>query len=372
MCTQHTRCFLHMLDHLLPSVARMLWHLIHSLGAIGLAVALRWEDYKKIRLQQGQPVIGTQSLFEKIWREHDEIIEFGALGHPTCPICGKYQVDRDALGERTDAAAIARRLALDEANHVHNEEHMGERRYAEAAWFRGETYPKSMTCLRIDAPTQHQFDLPRQRKIARDVVKTLDGIRRWMSKITGAQIAGFGILASIARVALGGGPNLVCTVLMLALMQMVEKGVPLGARLMLILDNTTAENKNTIVIGVLACFVAWGWFEEAGFFSQPVGHTYNELDQSFNTMIKKMKQYTVYTVSKMMSLMFKFLAPYGIFAVIELPYLWDFSSVVLSHFHDVGGFATSQFGEGMHEFRLKKDREGIVRLHMRQSSQASG
>lgn len=93
------------------------------------------------------------------------------------------------------------------------------------------------------------------------------------------------MLASVARVALGGGPNLVCTVLMLCLTSMMDRGIPIGGKLMLILDNTTGENKNTIVIGCLACMVLWGWFEEAAFFSQPVGHTFNELDQSFNTYL---------------------------------------------------------------------------------------
>lgn len=316
--------------------------------------------------------MGSKGLFEKIWREHDEIVQHGSLGHPKCPTCAKFEVDRDAIAERTDSAAVALRAQLDEAEAVHNEEHLGERDYADRAWCHGETYPKRVTCIRIDAPTQHQFDVPRQRKIARDIVKTLDGARRWMSKITGSQIAGVGMLATVARIALGGGPNLVCTVLMLSLMAMVERGHSLGARLMLILDNTTGENKNTTVIGFLACLVAWDWFEEAGFFSMPVGHTYNELDQSFNTLIRRMMQYSIYTVSKMIELIFTFLEPYGVFAVIELPYLWDFTAMVQPHMHPLGGFATNQFGDGMHEFRLKKDRDGVVRLHMRQSSQASG
>lgn len=335
-------------------------------------VSLRWEDYKKFRLQRGLKVVGSKGLFEKIWREHDEIVQYGSIGHPKCPTCGKLEAQRDSIGERTDRAAAALRAELDAADAAHAAEHMGERNYAEQAWYIGETYPKRMTCIRIDAPTQHQFDVPRQRKIARDIVKTLEGSRRWMSKITGSQIAGVGMLATVARIALGGGPNLVCTVLMLSLMAMMEKGHPIGARLMLVLDNTTGENKNSTVIGFLACLVAWDWFEETGFFSQPVGHTYNELDQSFNTLIKKMMQYAVYTVSKMVALIFKFLEPYGVFAVIELPYLWDFTAMVQPHMNPLGGFATSQFGEGMHEFRFKKDRNGVVRLHMRQSSQASG
>lgn len=317
-------------------------------------------------------MLGSQTLFEKIWREHDEITQHGAVGHAKCPICGQYQKDRDALGERTDAAAVAQRAQLDDADEAHAKEHQGERAYADAAWYQGQTYPRRMTCIRIDAPTQHQFDLPRQRKIARDIIKTLDTSKRWSSKITGAQISGVGMLATVARVALGGGANLVCTVLMLCLMSMVERGATIGARLMLILDNTTGENKNVTVIGFLACLVQWDWFEEAGFFSQPVGHTFNELDQSFRVVIQKMLQFTVYTVSKMLSLIYKFLQPYGIFSVVELPYLWDFAKWLKPHMHNLGGFATSQFGEGMHEFRLKKDGEGVVRLHMRQSAQASG
>lgn len=335
-------------------------------------VALRWEDYKKFRLQRGLPVLGSRSLFEKVWREHDEIMEHGAKGHPKCPICGKYQKDRDALDDRTDAAAVAKRAQLAEADEAHALEHMGERRYAETAWYQGETYPRRMTCIRIDAPTQHQFDLPRQRKIARDIIKTLDGSKRWASKITGAQIAGVGMLASVARAALGGGANLVCTVLMLCLMSMMERGASIGARLMLILDNTTGENKNATVICFLAYLVQCDWFEEAGFFSQPVGHTFNELDQSFNTLIEKMLQYTVYTVSRIISLIYMFLQPYGIFKVVELPYLWDFKGWLLPHMYIPGGYATNQFGTGMHEFRLKKDRDGVVRLHMRASAQASG
>ncbi|KAL3910478.1 MAG: hypothetical protein SGPRY_009042 [Prymnesium sp.] len=105
-----------------------------------------------------------------------------------------------------------------------------------------------------------------------------------------------------------------------------------------------------------------------------VGHTYNELalDQSFNTLIQRMLQYTVYTISRMLALIWLFLDKYGIFEVVELPHLWDFSALVSPLMHDIGGYATSQFGEGMHEFRLKKDHEGVVRLHMRQSSKASG
>eukprot|EP00965_Chrysotila_dentata_P172957 5708166-Pleurochrysis_carterae.AAC.1 len=65
------------------------------------------------------------------------------------------------------------------------------------------------------APTQHQFDIPFQRRKPRNVVKSLDGVRKWQSKITGAMAAGHGLFCFVARCALGSGPNLVLTVLIL-------------------------------------------------------------------------------------------------------------------------------------------------------------
>ncbi|KAL1521156.1 hypothetical protein AB1Y20_022709 [Prymnesium parvum] len=158
------------------------------------SVALRWADYKKSRQKKSLPIIGSESLFTKLWKEHEEIVQYGAVGHAKCKDCGKHDAELDGLGDRTDSVAQERRKALAEWNAMHTEEHMGERRYAEDAWFRGETYPERMTCVRIDAPTQHQFDLPRQRRISRDMVKSLDGAKRWSSKITGAQVS----IASLA------------------------------------------------------------------------------------------------------------------------------------------------------------------------------
>jgi hypothetical protein len=52
----------------------------------------RWEEYKKKRTAKGLPVIGSYSLFEKIWDSHTEIREFGAKGHAKCDDCGLIQV----------------------------------------------------------------------------------------------------------------------------------------------------------------------------------------------------------------------------------------------------------------------------------------
>lgn len=144
--------------------------------------------HTRSRQQKSLPIIGSESLFTKLWKEHEEIVTYRTTGHAKCKDCAKHDAELDSLGNRTDAVAQERRQALAAQNVMYTAEHMGERRYAEDAWFRGETYPSRIICIRIDAPIQHQFDLPRQRRVSRDIVKSLDGAKRWSSKITGAQV----------------------------------------------------------------------------------------------------------------------------------------------------------------------------------------
>jgi len=101
------------------------------------------------------------------------------------------------------------------------------------------------------------------------------------------------------------------------------------------------------------------------------GHTFTVLDQSFNTMISQLMSVPIYTVASLMEHMFTFLRPYNCISVIELDHLWDWKEFFKPHVHRLGGFATGQFGAGMHEFYARKDSDGIVRLWFRASSQSS-
>lgn len=76
----------------------------------------------------------------------------------------------------------------------------------------------------------------------------------------------------------------------------------LGSRLHVQLDNTCGENKNKTVIAFLAWLVYADIFEEAGFFCLMKGHTFTLLDQSFGTLIKGLKAYAVYTISRLLYL----------------------------------------------------------------------
>eukprot|EP00965_Chrysotila_dentata_P106158 3506354-Pleurochrysis_carterae.AAC.1 len=316
-----------------------------------------------MRIARGLPIIGSESLFRKIWNEHTEIRESAAKLHPQCEKCGELGARLDRISRATDAESMKLRAEIHDAKvsccplfvhvsdtlaltrlyyftwlHVlmvhsaclcwqcsHDEEHRTERRYSYDTCYRGESHPDRLRCIKIDVPTQHQLDLPCQLSQSRDVVKGLDGARKGQSKVTGAMASGIGMCAFIARAeiywmraqpgadypgadfatsAFGAYACSACPSSIFsehdALFPSAQGG--LGARLQIQLDNTCSENKNKTVIAFLVCLVYTDVFEEAGFFCMMKGHTFTLLDQSFSVLIGKLKTYACYTISKLLDL----------------------------------------------------------------------
>ena len=176
----------------------------------------------------------------------------------------------------------------------------------------------------------------------------------------GVMVAGKGMYAYLVRAGLGGGSNLACTCLYLTLLELVQQKQPIGAHINVLLDNTGAENKNNYMIYFLAWLVQRGVCDEASFFCMMVGHTYTELDQSFSTLLTQMGQVAMYTVKDMMDRIYQYLQPYDCRDVEDLHCLWDWKAFFAPHTGTLQGFGTNQFGSGMHEFLLRKDRNGQV------------
>lgn len=217
---------------------------------------------------------GSESLFTKLWREHTEIVDYPAKGHPTCDKCGKIAAGKAKWEDRNDPAAREQIAKYDAEQKQHDDEHRGERAYAEDIWYKGECYPHRVTAFNMDAPTETQFDVPVQNRRATDIIKSLEGSPRWSSKLMGLLIAGAGMRAYLARDGLGCGPNLSLTVLYLGLMSLAAAGRPFGTVFNVLLDNTGEANKNNEMIFFLAWLVAMDYFEEASFFCMIKGHTY--------------------------------------------------------------------------------------------------
>ena len=225
------------------------------------AVKARWDTYVEHRRKAGLSVIGSLSLFAKLWRAHTEIVEFGAKGHAKCDTCGEIEVERERYKGRPDklAECDARKVCTascpmpkphmythtcthahththihththlyhdlypPHAQAAHDANHRGERDYAEDIWFKAEHHPSRVTAFSMDAPTETQFDVPVQQRTAYDPVKSLDTAKKWSSKITGLMMAGMGMLAFVSRDGLGSGPNLSCTVLYLSLLHVASR-----------------------------------------------------------------------------------------------------------------------------------------------------
>ena len=334
-------------------------------------VPKRWEDYRKFRIRKKLPVVGSYGLFKKLWVAHTEIHEYGAKGHPKCDDCGRIEAEKDALEERRDDQAVSKKKELDLEQAEHDLDHRGEREYASDIWNKAECNPDLVTAVNFDAPTEDEFDVPVQRRMARDVVKSLEGQKKWSSKIMGVMCSGWGMIAYVSRAGLGSGPNLTCTCIYKTLMMLEENGRELGRRLNALMDNTSGDNKNNEFVQFLAWLVDEDYFSDDSFFCQLKGHTFTIIDQSFNTMISQMKGENIYSVETLLSFILKFLRPYGCREVVELNQLWDwkakFEPHVCSRFK---GFCTGQFGSGMHDVYIRKV-DGITRIWFRKSSKAS-
>lgn len=286
--------------------------------------------------------------------------------------CGDLISERAKYEDRTDPAAREHLKRIAEEQMQHDADHLGERAYAEDAWFKGEEFPHRVTAMSMDAPTEYQFDVPVQQRTSHDPVKSLDGAKKWSSKVVGVMVAGWGELAFVARDGLGSGANLSCTVLYVTFLAMVAAGRTLGSSFNVLLDNTSADNKNNAVIFFLGWLVAIGAFEEASAFMMMKGHTYSRIDQSFRTLIVRMRSVAVWTVSMLLTVIFECLQPYDPVAVEELHHLWDWKAFFQDAIHEeFSGFATGQYGSGMHEIRCRKDHNGDVRVWFRKSSRSS-
>ena len=149
-----------------------------------LSIKKRWQEYCEEQRRHALPIVGSESLFSKLWKSSG-IREEKSVGHAKCDTCGKLQADLDACKGRTDEEGKRQYERVQAKKAAHKAAHRGERDFGEDFWRKAKKHPQLVTAMSMDAPTEKQFDVPVQQRNARDVVKALDGAKRWSSKITG-------------------------------------------------------------------------------------------------------------------------------------------------------------------------------------------
>ena len=188
-----------------------------------------WARYEQSCDEAKVPTVGSERLLWSEWKAHPEIVEQAPTGHDICDTCAEFRARGAALQGLTGQQATADRAQLHAEIAAHKAFYGREQKYDDLAHTRAIHEPEAVTAIMIDAPTQHQFDLPNQARGRRDTAKKLDGKQRWGMKVEGVFDSGVGMLLFVARAALGGGANLICTVLMLTIMHHVESSLrPLG------------------------------------------------------------------------------------------------------------------------------------------------
>jgi len=150
-----------------------------------------WKRYVTACDRAQQPTIGSSRLLWELWKSHTEIIQVKPTGHAICDTCSDIHSERLALESLDPAEARERSQEIAEDAEAHHEFHTTERQYYDNAVMTATHHPDRVTCITIDAPTQHQFDLPSQARWKRDTSKKLDSTNRWQSKVEGVLDAGF-------------------------------------------------------------------------------------------------------------------------------------------------------------------------------------
>jgi hypothetical protein len=260
------------------------------------------------------------------------------------------------------------RKELDEDRREHQRVERASRAYFDNATYDAEHRPDLVTMINIDAPTRRQFDLPRHPR-NRDIPKGLESLKRWESKVTGVMDAGLGSRVFVAHESVGGGPNLVATVLYLSLLKHAASARPLGKKLFVQLDNTCGENKCQAILAVVGWLVQVFSFDEAIINCCPVGHTFTILDESFNTLIYGMNQGTLATVEDMLECIQEKMRAYQCQEATELKAVFDFTTWFKPVMHIIEGIARrgalGGLYSGMGQFLFVRDADGKVRLKMR-------
>ena len=311
----------------------------------------------------------TLRAFTAEWARNTSIVEVHPTGHAKCDTCSELDAREATILGRNDADALRIRAEIDEDRREHNRIADAPRAVFDRATFVAEHRPDLVTMLNIDAPTRHQFDLPRM-PAYRDVPKHLENSKRWESKVTGVMDAGLGMRVFVVHESIGGGANLVCTVMYLALLAHAQVR-PLGKSLHVQLDNTCGENKCITVIAFVCWLVTEFSFEEAIINCMPVGHTFTILDASFNTMIAAMKKREIVTGSQMRQEIFRRMQAHTCLEVRELTGVFDFTSWLQPICAKLTGYARREalgvHYSGMGQFHFSREIEGATLLRMRVS-----
>ena len=239
------------------------------------------------------PLVCSVKMFKKLWNEEAGLKEKKASEASKCDTCANLAAAMNEVAGVNTAEGKQRRSDVRAGMDLHERNHLGERTEMDRACLRSLAHPRSIWTIMADAATQRNFELPR---IFNKTSKQFRELPHFGLKLMATYSPGFGFLPFLVHDSMKSGANLLWTVVWYTIQAMRAHYGFLADELHLQLDNTTAENKNTIMLAIAGWLVGTGLFRRVRVFFLMVGHTHIIIDQIFGVITKYVKRSELFTV----------------------------------------------------------------------------
>jgi hypothetical protein len=151
--------------------------------------------------------------------------------------------------------------------------------------------------INIDGMDQCKTGIP----VAESKAKS-DGVGQPLTtKLMGAIAYGYGFYGFWSLPEWGASSNLTLTA-MCRVIRDISKNGPLPETLHIQMDNTAKDNKNHYLLGFCAMLIAEHVFTEVVVFFLPVGHTHQDIDQTFSCISHALSQGGAYSLPHLMKI----------------------------------------------------------------------
>lgn len=246
--------------------------------------------------------------------------------------------------------------ALIAKRNLHLEEQQLEREAYYVRRAQAEMRPNAILSVILDGMDQNKSDLPHY---ALWNAPSGSGQMKLKTHIMGSIVHGRGKYFFVDHREIPHDTNLSLSCLLKILAQESQDGT-LPATLYVQLDNTTRENKNKYFLGMMAYLVKKGYLEEVYISFLFVGHTHEDVDQSFSKISQRLKTTDALTSDELLTVIRQSHTPEP--TVREIGTVWDIKAWLESSINQVHNVTFPQI------YRIFKDETGHSTIKYKTSS----
>jgi hypothetical protein len=156
---------------------------------------------------------------------------------------------------------------------------------------------KDVLFINIDGMDQYKTGIP----VAGTKAKGDDVGKPLTTKLLGSIAYGYGWYGYWSLPEWAASSNLTLTALCHIIREISELG-PLPDKLHVQMDNTAKDNKNHYLLGFCSMLIAEQLFKEVVVFFLPVGHTHQDIDQTFSLIARRISQHGAYSLPHLMKI----------------------------------------------------------------------